>query len=57
MMMVALAILAFAGGVRADDEVVIGASIPLSGPLAGFGMYQKWGYETAVHDLNQAGGI
>lgn len=39
------------------DEIVIGASIPLSGPLAGFGMYQKWGYETAVNDLNKAGGI
>lgn len=41
----------------AANEVVIGASIPLSGPLAGFGLYQKWGYETAVKDLNQAGGI
>jgi branched-chain amino acid transport system substrate-binding protein len=39
------------------DEIVIGASLPLSGPLAGFGMYQKWGYETAVNDLNKAGGI
>ena len=39
------------------DEIVIGASIPLSGPLAGFGLYQKWGYETAVNDLNKAGGI
>jgi branched-chain amino acid transport system substrate-binding protein len=42
---------------RADDEVAIGASIPLSGPLAGFGNYQKWGYETAVRDLNKAGGL
>ena len=42
---------------HAADEVVIGASIPLSGPLAGFGMYQKWGYETAVKDQNKAGGI
>jgi branched-chain amino acid transport system substrate-binding protein len=41
----------------AADELVIGASIPLSGPLAGFGLYQKWGYETAVNDLNKAGGI
>lgn len=39
------------------DEIVIGASLPLSGTLAGFGMYQKWGYETAVNDLNKAGGI
>jgi len=42
---------------HAADEIVIGASIPLSGPLAGFGMYQKWGYETAVKDQNKAGGI
>jgi branched-chain amino acid transport system substrate-binding protein len=41
----------------AADELVIGASIPLSGPLAGFGLYQKWGYETAVNDINKAGGI
>jgi branched-chain amino acid transport system substrate-binding protein len=46
-----------ANAAMAVDEVVIGASIPLSGPLAGFGLYQKWGYETAVKDLNQAGGI
>jgi branched-chain amino acid transport system substrate-binding protein len=42
---------------HAADEIVIGASLPLSGPLAGFGMYQKWGYETAVKDQNKAGGI
>ncbi len=42
---------------HAQTEIVIGASIPLSGPLAGFGSYQKWGYETAVNDINKAGGI
>lgn len=42
---------------HAADEIVIGASLPLSGPLAGFGNYQKWGYETAVNDVNKAGGI
>jgi len=41
----------------AEDEIVIGASLPLSGPLAGFGMYQRWGYETAVNDINKAGGL
>jgi branched-chain amino acid transport system substrate-binding protein len=41
----------------AADEVVIGASLPLSGPLAGFGAYQRWGYETAVKDINKDGGI
>ena len=48
---------AVAGAAIAADEIVIGASLPLSGPLAGFGNYQKWGYETAVADLNKAGGI
>jgi branched-chain amino acid transport system substrate-binding protein len=51
------ALFAAANVAMAADELVIGASIPLSGPLAGFGMYQKWGYETAVNDLNKTGGI
>lgn len=46
-----------AGPARAADEIVIGTSIPLSGPLAGFGLYQKWGYQTAVNDVNKAGGL
>jgi branched-chain amino acid transport system substrate-binding protein len=41
----------------AADELVIGASLPLSGPLAGFGNYQKWGYEAAVKDVNKSGGV
>jgi len=45
------------GNALAADEVLIGASLPLSGPLAGFGNYQKWGYETAVSDMNKAGGV
>ena len=28
----------------AADDIVIGASLPLSGPLAGFGSFQQWGY-------------
>lgn len=52
-----IVVLGSAARARADDEVVIGASIPLSGPLAGFGTYQKWGYETAVRDVNKAGGL
>ena len=39
------------------QDVVLGASIPLSGPLAEFGNCQRWGYETAVKDTNRAGGI
>ncbi|WP_246161857.1 amino acid ABC transporter substrate-binding protein [Segnochrobactrum spirostomi] len=41
----------------ADDQIVIGASLPLSGPLAGFGKFQQWGYQTAVDEVNKAGGI
>src|SRR6266540_1873415 len=40
-----------------SSEIVIGASIPLSGPLAGFGSFQRWGYQHAVDEANQAGGV
>lgn len=42
---------------RAAEEIVIGASLPLSGPLAGFGSFQQWGYKRAVEEANKAGGI
>jgi branched-chain amino acid transport system substrate-binding protein len=48
--------LVVAGAARAD-EIVIGASLPLSGPLAGFGSFQQWGYKRAVDEVNKAGGI
>lgn len=43
------------GAARAD--IVIGATIPLSGALASFGSYQQWGYQHAVAEINAAGGI
>lgn len=46
-----------AGNARAADDIVIGASLPLSGPLAGFGSYEQWGYKRAVDEVNRAGGI
>lgn len=46
-----------AGPALAADEIVIGASLPLSGPLAGFGSFQQWGYKRAVDEVNKAGGI
>jgi branched-chain amino acid transport system substrate-binding protein len=46
-----------AGPASAADEIVIGASLPLSGPLAGFGSFQQWGYKRAVDEVNKAGGI
>jgi branched-chain amino acid transport system substrate-binding protein len=54
------------GGVKTEDSggsgssggsIKIGASLPLSGPLAGFGSFQKWGYEHAVEEVNADGGI
>jgi branched-chain amino acid transport system substrate-binding protein len=44
-------------GAASADEIVIGASLPLSGPLAGFGNFQQWGYKRAVDEVNKAGGI
>jgi branched-chain amino acid transport system substrate-binding protein len=40
-----------------SGPIVIGASIPLTGPLAGFGYFEKWGYQHAVNTVNAAGGI
>lgn len=53
----AVAMLGMAGPTRAADDIVIGASLPLSGPLAGFGLYLNWGYNHAVKEVNAAGGI
>jgi branched-chain amino acid transport system substrate-binding protein len=47
----------FAARITLADEVVIGASLPLSGALASFGAFQRWGYERAVGEINKAGGI
>jgi branched-chain amino acid transport system substrate-binding protein len=59
------ALLAACGGPKTTDTgagtssgpIIIGASLPLSGALAGFGSFQKWGYEHAVKEVNAAGGI
>lgn len=44
-------------GNTASQDIVIGASVPLSGPLASFGSFQQWGYQHAVAEVNAAGGI
>jgi len=44
-------------GSGSSDEITIGASIPLTGALASFGSFQKWGYQHAVDKFNAAGGI
>jgi branched-chain amino acid transport system substrate-binding protein len=45
------------GGDSSSGTIKIGASVPLSGPLAGFGSFVKWGYQHAVDQANAAGGI
>jgi branched-chain amino acid transport system substrate-binding protein len=45
------------GGDSGGGTIKIGASLPLSGPLAGFGSFVKWGYQHAVDEANAAGGI
>ena len=45
------------GSSASSSTITIGASIPLSGPLAGFGSFEKWGYQHAVDLVNAAGGI
>ena len=53
----AIALAALGMGSALADDIVIGASLPLSGPLAGFGSFQQWGYKRAVDEVNKAGGI
>ena len=45
------------GAHAAGNEIVIGAPISLTGPLAGDGQEQKWAYEQAVADVNAGGGL
>ena len=55
--LLAAAALAAQAGTAASGQITVGASIPLSGPLAGFGSFQKWGYTKAVSEANAKGGI
>ena len=54
---VPLALVGWSSKSSASGTITIGASIPLSGPLAGFGSFQKWGYTHAVQLVNSEGGI
>jgi len=40
-----------------STPIVIGASLPLTGSLSGFGPVLKAGYQAAVDEVNKAGGI
>jgi branched-chain amino acid transport system substrate-binding protein len=43
--------------VTGPTEIVLGASVPLTGNLAGFGQGSGWALKAAVADLNKQGGI
>jgi branched-chain amino acid transport system substrate-binding protein len=42
---------------EAKKEIVIGTNLPLTGILAMAGAEQQWAYQTAVNDINKAGGV
>jgi branched-chain amino acid transport system substrate-binding protein len=42
---------------NAPSEIVIGASLPKTGSLSAFGLYEDWGYSAAINDINEAGGL
>jgi branched-chain amino acid transport system substrate-binding protein len=37
--------------------IVIGADASMSGPLADFGAYEKWAFDTVIADMNTQGGV
>ncbi|MGV1034316.1 MAG: ABC transporter substrate-binding protein [Microbacteriaceae bacterium] len=52
-----LALTGCAGGAETGGDVVIGASLPLTGPLQAFGTSLQTGYEKAIAEVNDAGGL
>jgi branched-chain amino acid transport system substrate-binding protein len=45
------------GGGESGEPIVIGSSLPLTGPLAPFGNAMQLGYETAIQEVNDEGGL
>src|ERR1700688_377852 len=39
------------------QNIVIGASVPDTGPAAAPAMWQRWGYQMALDEANAAGGV
>ena len=58
-LVISVVLAACSGGPQTDvpEEIVIGASIPQSGVLAAFGSYEEWGYQKAVDEVNEEGGL
>jgi branched-chain amino acid transport system substrate-binding protein len=48
---------AFVSRARAADEIVVGATIPITGPLAASGLQYYYALQLAQDDINAAGGI
>ena len=42
---------------RAADDIVVGATVPITGPLAGSGLQYYYALQMAQDDINAAGGI
>lgn len=53
----AAASLALPGAALAADDIVLGASVQLTGPVANTGRYYKDAYEFTVEKINAAGGV
>ena len=51
------AVLAFAANPAAAKDIVLGASVQLTGPVANTGRYYRDAYEFAVEKINAAGGV
>jgi branched-chain amino acid transport system substrate-binding protein len=45
------------GSAAPAAELTIGVDASMSGPLAGFGAYEKWAAETVIADTNAKGGV
>src|SRR2546429_6963806 len=56
--LLAISITACGGsGATGSQPIVIGASLPLTGPLASIGTILKAGYQAAIDDVNASGGL
>lgn len=51
------AVLTFAANPAAAKDIVLGASVQLTGPVANTGRYYRDAYELAVEKINAAGGV
>jgi branched-chain amino acid transport system substrate-binding protein len=55
--LVAVVVTAVGSASAKADEITIGTSLPLTGPLAPFGPTLRMGYQKAIDEVNKAGGL